>query len=63
MFKHTKNGTGETVTSFEDRSGDEVMLTFGDNGAGYLEIDIDVCAVLTKEQAIAVAELILSRFK
>lgn len=63
MFRYTKNGSGETVVSFEDRSGDEVMITFCNNGSGAVEIDLDDCAVFTKEQAIAVANLILEQTK
>lgn len=63
MFKFTKNGAGETVVSFEDRNEEECMLTFDVEGTGCVEIDIECFAVLTKEQAIAVANLILEQTK
>jgi hypothetical protein len=64
MFKHTKNGQGDSVYSAEDRDGDEFSVEFYGNEMVEMMAYSDTgCIVMDKAQAIAFAELILTQLK
>jgi hypothetical protein len=65
MFKATKNGAGNYVYNFSDAVSGGVDTEFL-GGGDLVEIEVfsdTGCAVLTKEQAIAIANLILQQTK
>lgn len=65
MFKATKNGSGNYVYNFSDAANGECEIEFL-GGGDLVEIEVfsdTGCAVLTKEQAVAIANLILQETK